>query len=113
MTADHQSRLQLTVDADTVSVVGEIDARTSLDLIEVVDKLLADGATTLDLAGVTFMDSSGLRVLVDAQRTSLQSGNRFVVNRPSSRVRKILQISGLLDAIEITEHPARAVEAPA
>jgi anti-sigma B factor antagonist len=43
------------------------------------------------------MDSSGLRVVIDAHQQALAAGSRLVVHAPSTSVRKIVEISGLAD----------------
>lgn len=79
-------------------VVGEIDAATA-DLFR--DALRqAPPDVRVDLASCTFMDSSGLNVLVDAK-----SGPKpgLVIDDVSPPVRLVLSISGLAEVFEVDE----------
>jgi anti-anti-sigma factor len=49
----------------------------------------------LDLAEVTFMDSTGLTALMDARTESDRDGWDFSVRRPSAAVRRVVELAGL------------------
>jgi anti-anti-sigma factor len=49
----------------------------------------------LDLAGVEFMDSSGLRVILHLQRELTSDSGRLVLLSPTHEVRNILTLTGL------------------
>jgi anti-anti-sigma factor len=53
--------------AAKLAIAGELDMSTTGQLSESLDEQLANGATevTLDLSQLAFMDSSGLRLLID------------------------------------------------
>src|SRR5262245_47647350 len=55
----------------------------------------ADRAVHVDLAGVTFIDSTALAVLVDAWRQAAERGLVLCVLRPMPNVRRVLDITGL------------------
>ena len=77
-------------------VSGEIDMATAPQF-EVALKHLAavTDRSVLDFAGVTFLDSSGIKVLVAAsQRTELSS---ISIRRPSEQIVRTLQICGLAE----------------
>ncbi|MEW8957995.1 hypothetical protein MHOCP_14900 [Moorella humiferrea] len=57
----------------------------------------------LDLEGVTFMDSSGLGVILGRYRRLKKEGGRVVICRPQPQVRRLLEISGLSKIMTI--HP--------
>jgi anti-sigma B factor antagonist len=85
-----------------VQVRGEIDVATSPQLRNELDGLLAAGARHLTLAfdDVSFVDSSGLGVLVGAYKRlrEVDSGTiRIVGVQPS--VRKVFEITGLETAL--------------
>ncbi len=50
---------------------------------------------TLDLAGVEFIDSSGLRLLIGVDGDLRRDGFRLVIRRPSAPVQRILEITAL------------------
>ena len=67
-----------------VTVTGDVDSETSPRLHAEITGALLDGGNDMnvDMAGVTFLNSAGLTVLIDAQRNaerfSVQPGNRVV-----------------------------------
>jgi anti-sigma B factor antagonist len=68
----------------TLSVSGELDMRTSAELSERLAKRLADGAESvmLDLHALAFMDSCGLRLLIELYDRSRQDGWRLTLICP-------------------------------
>lgn len=82
-------------EACVIRVAGELDASTAERLRAPLDAARAEGLTTLvDLAGVTFIDSSGLRVLLGAARASDQHEWPWFIVRPSAAVLRLLELSG-------------------
>ena len=85
-----------------VAVRGEIDVATSPQLRNDLNTLVARGARhiTLDFSGVSFVDSSGLGVLVGAYKRLREDEDgsvRIVGAQPS--VRKVFEITGLEAAL--------------
>ena len=84
-------------DAHHVAPVGELDIATS----ELLDHELravqdSDAATiVLDLSGLTFMDSTGLRVVLDANERCGGEGGRLRVIAGAPAVERLLDIVGL------------------
>ena len=73
---------------------GEIDIASAPVFSSAMERVMSLGIpVVLDFAGVTFMDSSGLKVLLIAQTTG-PSGSLDVRN-PSPQVRRLLAITGL------------------
>ena len=82
--------------AYVVSPAGELDAYTAPDLRTEVHQLIeAGGATTLvvDLAAVTFLDSSALGVLVGALRRLRERDGELHLVQPRPTVRRIFEIT--------------------
>jgi anti-anti-sigma factor len=81
-----------------VEAVGEVDLGNSDELVESVTAAGAGGAAVvLDMAGVTFMDSSGLKALLLSTR-DLGSGLAVVV-APGSPVERLVELAGVADRI--------------
>ncbi|MBF0481232.1 MAG: STAS domain-containing protein [Desulfovibrionaceae bacterium] len=57
-----------------------------------------------DLSGVTFIDSSGIGLLVASSTRSQSAGSHFYLYRPSAQVRKILSLVKLIDFFNIIEN---------
>ncbi len=65
-----------------------------------------DGAVTLDLSAVGFMDSSGLRALLEARQACLDAGRPFRIARPSDAVQRVLELVDLAREFEVVEAPS-------
>lgn len=80
-----------------VSVTGEVDSFTAPALEQELEWVLGDGASNavVDLAGVGFIDSTGLRVLLKALPRFEQRGGRLVLVSDDRRVLRTLEITGL------------------
>lgn len=57
--------------------------------------------TTLDLAGVTFIDSSGLAALVRLVRSASSAGRDLEIVRVQDSVRLAMEITGLYSVLPI------------
>jgi anti-sigma B factor antagonist len=84
-----------------VSAAGEIDSSSAPRLREQLDELLDSGVAelTVDLAGVSFLDSAGLCVLAAAHRRATGEGVRLHVLAAGRAVIRPLQITGLWDLL--------------
>jgi anti-sigma B factor antagonist len=80
-----------------VSVMGEVDSFTAPALEKELDWVLGDGASNavVDLAGVGFIDSTGLRVLLKALPRFTKRGGNLVLVSDDRRVLRTLEITGL------------------
>ena len=91
-----------------LSVSGEVDSSTAPRVRAAVDTAFAQrvAALTVDLDGVTFLDSAGLCVLAGAHRRAAESGVRLRVLASSRAVVRPLQITGLYDLLAVEAVPA-------
>jgi anti-sigma B factor antagonist len=82
-----------------VTISGELDAYSAPSLEEETSRLLADDVSDLvfDLSATRFLDSSGLRAILTAQRRLTDSQGRLALRAPSEPVRRLLDITGLTD----------------
>jgi anti-anti-sigma factor len=88
-----------------VSVFGEVDMATAPELMAAVRAALdVDEQVVLDLANMTFIDSQGLRVLIDAY-TRAQAGRaaRVVLRSPRPQARRVLEVTGLDEFLTIED----------
>jgi anti-anti-sigma factor len=66
----------------------------------------SDGRVVLDLRGVTFMDSSGLGLIVEATQRARKHGFQFAVAvGGASDVYRILEMSGLTKVLQFVDAP--------
>jgi len=90
-------------DHTVLSAAGEIDLSTSENLDGAVVEALDQGTShlTLDLSEVTFLDSSGLGVIVKALKRAKEVNVTFDVVAANDRVLKVFKLTGLDAVIEI------------
>ena len=88
----------------TVSLTGELDHHGARGLMEQMDRLMEQNLpskTILDLEGLTFMDSSGIAVILRAKRRmEALGGNLIVVNIPKQAAR-VLETAGLARYVKL------------
>jgi anti-sigma B factor antagonist len=88
-----------TGDTTTVVVTGEIDLATSTrlnrDLDSVLDRVPLPVLLRIDLAGVGFMDTTGVAILLKARRRALELGCQFTVIALSPALARLFEITGL------------------
>ena len=84
-----------------VILTGEIDLANAEDYLAVARATIAECRTapcfTIDLSGVTFMDSSALAMLVGIRKAATNAGMELRLDGTPARVRQLLQITGLAD----------------
>jgi anti-anti-sigma factor len=86
-------QLAITPTDEGYQLEGELDMATADRLADVLRAALEEARhIVLDFSAVSFMDSSGLRVLLEAAGKQNGTGP-LVVRDPSSQVRRVLDIS--------------------
>jgi anti-sigma B factor antagonist len=88
-----------------VALTGELDIATAPKLEDEVRRLEAEGRKliVIDLRGLEFMDSSGLRALLAADTRSRERGARLVLVRGDDRIQRVLRITRLDERLEIVD----------
>lgn len=97
--------LHITRTAEGLHVEGEIDMSSVHEFSEAMSEVSrSDGGLVVDLAGVTFMDSTGLRALLK-QAASRNGNGPVVLRHPRSPVRRLLEITipGGVEGLEVQE----------
>src|SRR5690554_1717837 len=88
----------------TVRLYGELDLHTVGKVREVIDQAIAQAVgkiLLLNLSGVSFMDSSGLGLILGRYRRFGEEGGRLMLATPASQVRRLLELSGVERIIPI------------
>jgi anti-anti-sigma factor len=95
-------------DPALLRVSGELDLATKADLLTVLEPLWVDGPGTveLDMAGVSFIDSSAISALVHLHRKGQDDGRSLVIRNPSSPVARVLEVSGVDALIAVVRDEA-------
>ncbi len=79
-------------------ISGEIDHHTASEMREILDREIDMNNIknlVLDFKNVTFMDSSGIGVIVGRFKRIDALGGKMLIIRPTPQVDKILEISGI------------------
>ncbi|MBC8532397.1 anti-sigma factor antagonist [Gehongia tenuis] len=86
-----------------VVLEGELDHHSAVTVKEELDELIMNPEVrrlVLDMAGVHFMDSSGIGVVLGRYRTLKKRGGSVGVKNVSDRVDHIFKMSGLYQVVE-------------
>lgn len=95
-----------------MSVAGEIDLYTAPRLHSELMTALASATPgapirlVVDMTGVEFCDSTGMNVLLAAQRRAREHGGDLQLAAPRSAIRKVLQVTGLESVFTVLDSPA-------
>jgi anti-sigma B factor antagonist len=105
-------RIEVTGDTTTARLAasGEIDSSSAPTLRASLDEVLDKGATdlTVDLTGVTFLDSAGLCVLAAAHRRAVRTDVTLRVLASTRAVIRPMQITGLYDLLHVVSQESGA-----
>jgi anti-anti-sigma factor len=80
-----------------LAVSGEIDLASAGRFAQELALLVGEEHDTarVDLSAVTFLDSSGVRELLAANRQAAANGRQLLLANPSAACRRVLEISGV------------------
>lgn len=94
-------------DRAVVEMHGELDLLGAPLLQERIAEALADprGILVLDLDGLRFVDSAGLRVILEAHERARESGQEFALTKGSDQVQRLLNIVGIDQHLRIIDAP--------
>lgn len=100
-------------DVAVLVLVGRFDATVASDVKEQVRQMADSGRkdVVLDMAGVTFLDSSGLGALVASLRTLQSLGGRLVIGGVEQKVRMVLELIKLHKVLAVYTDRDAAVQA--
>jgi anti-anti-sigma factor len=84
-----------------LQIQGRLDGYWADHLAQSLEDIVRDGARNLrlNLSGVSYLSSAGIRVLVRAHKQLSAIQGSFSVSEPSDAVRSILQLTGLMDLL--------------
>ncbi|MGB9663155.1 MAG: STAS domain-containing protein [Moorellaceae bacterium] len=92
-------------------IKGELDLSTADRLREELEAGISHARPRvlyLDLAGVSFMDSSGLGVILGRYRRLAGEGGKIVICRPQPQIQRLLELSGISKLVEIVAEDAES-----
>ncbi|HWM10127.1 MAG TPA: STAS domain-containing protein [Solirubrobacteraceae bacterium] len=98
----------------TVAIVaptGELDLSGAAILEAELDRLAEEpelAAVVLDMRGLEFMDSSGLRLVVLADMRAREAGRRFSLVRGGDTVHRVFEITRMSERLDFVDDPEEA-----
>jgi anti-anti-sigma factor len=92
----------------TLALSGELDLASSWLVDLPLLKIGANGTTsfTLDLSGLTFIDSTGVRAVLAARGLCAARDCDFKVVPGPAHVQRLFELSGLIEHLPFTSHRA-------
>jgi anti-anti-sigma factor len=90
-------------DCHTLSLAGELDIATAPALQETIDRLCEDGAReiVLDLHELSFIDSSGLRLIFTSEQLCDRHGCDFSLSRVQPQAQRLFEVAGVVGRLSI------------
>jgi anti-sigma B factor antagonist len=92
---------------------GDLDMAAAPDLEEALEAAIRDsqGAFVVDLSDVSFIDSSGLQVLLRARALLGREDRALALVCPHGRVRRVFELAGVSDVFALYATPDAAAAA--
>jgi anti-anti-sigma factor len=93
-----------------LALTGELDISSAPRVDDELTRVEADapGVVVLDLRGLAFMDSTGLRLIVSADARAREQGRRLVVVKGPEAVQRIFRVTRLDERLDMVDDPAAA-----
>lgn len=106
-----KTEIQQENNSTIVKVIGSVDALTAADLSRVLSNQVAEGKVNLivDLVGVEFMSSAGLRTLLGAVKEARSNGGDLRITSTNPGVDKVLKMSGFHNIAKVFPSQAEAI----
>src|SRR5689334_18651321 len=94
-------------DRAALTLSGELDISSAPSLEEALGRVEADrpSVVVIDLRGLTFMDSTGLRTLVSVDQRARDAGRRLAIVRGPEAVDRIFSVTRLDERLELVDAP--------
>jgi len=108
MVQDFSTEVNATDEATLIHVRGEIDMATAGRLRDVIEPHMGPKQKIiLDFSEVEFMDSSCLKVLVQARGRLTENGGSLILRNPSTAAHRVLTVARATDLLETDarDHP--------
>jgi anti-anti-sigma factor len=86
-----------------IVITGELDMASAPDFEREAEAVLATPVDrlVLDLAGLGFLDSSGIAVFHRADRRMAERGGQLILDHVPASIQRILELCGMADAFTI------------
>jgi len=109
--------MEITVDLQKQTLVvglsGELDHHTAKEVKDLIEKVIKNSNTknlVFDFSRLSFMDSSGIGVIIGRYKLIRALGGNVTIAAPSKNIMKLLTMSGINKLIEICESKDIAIK---
>ena len=88
----------------TIRVHGEVDTAVTQQLVDAITGVAADhehDTVVVDVAGLTFLDSSGIAALIGARRAVAAMGKELEIHSVPEPIHRTLTVAGVADHLNI------------
>src|SRR6185312_9191399 len=91
-----------------VAIAGELDISTAQRLEDDLRRVEAErpAVLVLDLQGLSFMDSTGLRLLIMADSRAREDGRRLAIVKGNDMVQRVMRLTRLDERLDLVEDPS-------
>jgi anti-anti-sigma factor len=89
--------------ATVVSFAGELDVSVCNEMRQSLSDVAGSSNVRVNLAQVTFIDSACIGLLVAACRRVRDRDGIFAVTSPAAIVRRVFEVSGLVDYLQVED----------
>jgi anti-sigma B factor antagonist len=87
-----------------VALLGDMDGATAAEVRDDLEELVPDGGRVLlDLGGMPYVSSAGLRVLLLVHHRARSRGARLALARVPVDVREVMSATGFIDAFQVVD----------
>lgn len=89
----------------TLFLEGELDHHSARAAMKAIEQEMEDTLPrecVLDMAGLGFMDSSGIALILKAYKLAKAQGGRVWIERPSRQAMRVMETSGIERMVPIT-----------
>jgi anti-anti-sigma factor len=102
MTPQHTLSIAYGETRTVVALAGEIDTANADEVAEAVREELSAGPVLFDLSQVSFIDSSGLRMLAELVRDAQETGWSLSIGSDlAPMLRRLLELTGMLEMLPL------------
>jgi anti-anti-sigma factor len=92
-----------------VALSGELDISSALlfdEEMKRIEEETGPDVLLLDLSELKFMDSTGLRLILNAHFRAVKAGRKLRILLGSESIKRIFKLTGVLERLDIVDEPA-------
>ena len=88
--------------ATVAALIGSLDTLAAQEIAQQMDELKnVDGTLVLDCTQLSYISSSGLRIVLTLRKAAAEKGGKVIVRNLSNEVRSVFMMTGFLNLFEI------------